>query len=65
MEAEKWVDAVPEAKEKMTLQLGFRCRSGAFAAKLLSGEKLDEDAWLGAGPTGNEAEPAQTCEDPA
>jgi hypothetical protein len=65
MEAEKWVDAVPETKDKMTLQLGFRCRSGAFAAKLLSGEKLDEDAWLATGPTGNEFEATPTCEDPA
>jgi len=65
MEAEKWVGAVPGAKDKMTLQLGFRCRSGAFAAKLLSGEKLDEDAWLAADARSNKADPARTCEDPA
>lgn len=65
MEAEKWVGAVPGAKDKMTLQLGFRCRSGAFAAKLLSGEKLDEDAWLAADAPSNKADPAGTCEDPA
>lgn len=65
MEAEKWVDAAPGAKERMTLQLGFRCRSGAFAAKLLSGEKLDEDAWRAADALSYEADPAPTCEDPA
>jgi len=63
MEAEKWVGAVPGAKDKMTLQLGFRCRSGAFAAKLLSGEKLDEDAWLAADAPNNKGDPARTCED--
>jgi hypothetical protein len=64
MEAEKWVGAVPGSKDKMTLQLGFRCRSGAFAAKLLSGEKLDEDAWLAADAPSNKANPG-ACEDPA
>jgi len=65
MEAEKWVGAAPGVKDKMTLQLGFRCRSGAFAAKLLSGEHLDEDAWLAADAPSNDASPSPSCEDPA
>jgi hypothetical protein len=64
MEAEKWVGAVPGAKDKMTLQFGFRCRSGAFAAKLLSGEHFDEDAWLAAKAPSHKADPG-ACEDPA
>ncbi|WP_036030047.1 hypothetical protein [Bradyrhizobium yuanmingense] len=65
MKAEKWVGPVPGAKDKLTLQLGFRCRSGAFAAKLLSGEHLDEEAWLAADAPGNDAGPSPSCEDPA
>ena len=46
LEAEKWVAPSTGKSDKMTLKVGFHCRSGAFAAKLLSGEQLDEKDWL-------------------
>jgi len=46
LEAEKWVSPASGTQGKMTLKVGFHCRSGAFAAKVLSGEQLDEKNWL-------------------
>ncbi|MCK1317351.1 hypothetical protein [Bradyrhizobium sp. 23] len=57
LEAEKWVGPVAGTPDKMMLKVSFQCRSGAFAAKLLSGEQLDERSWLAV-----ETEP--TCEAP-
>jgi hypothetical protein len=60
LEAEKWVAPVAGMPDKMTLKVGFHCRSGAFAAKLLSGEHIDESSWLAVETTA--ATP--TCEAP-
>ena len=46
LEAAKWVGPASRTPDKMTLNVGFHCRSGAFAAKLLSGEHIDEKSWL-------------------
>jgi hypothetical protein len=46
LEAEKWVGPAIGMPDKMTLKIGFHCRSGAFAAKILSGEHIDEDSWI-------------------
>ena len=46
LEAHGWVGPRIDAPDKMTVKLGFSCRSGAFAAKILSGEKLDEKHWV-------------------
>jgi hypothetical protein len=46
LEKEKWVDPASDTADKMTLGVGFHCRSGAFAAKLVSGEHIDEDSWV-------------------
>jgi hypothetical protein len=59
LEAEKWVGPATGMPDRMTLKVGFHCRSGAFAAKLLSGEHIDEDSWLAVETT------ATNCEAPA
>ncbi|MCK1620814.1 hypothetical protein IVA96_30435 [Bradyrhizobium sp. 159] len=46
LEAAKWIGPGSRTPDKMTLNVGFHCRSGAFAAKLLSGEHIDEKSWL-------------------
>ncbi|WGD50261.1 hypothetical protein QA641_32325 [Bradyrhizobium sp. CB1650] len=61
LENEKWVDSASGTADKMKLGVGFHCRSGAFAAKLLSGEHIDEDSWLAVEMTAN----APSCEAPA
>jgi len=60
LEAEKWVGPVTGTSDKMMLKVGFHCRSGAFAAKLLSGEHIDESSWLAVETTAA----APTCEAP-
>jgi hypothetical protein len=59
LEAEKWVGAGTGIRDKMALKVGFHCRSGAFAAKLLSGEHIDESSWLAVETTA-----AAPCEAP-
>jgi hypothetical protein len=60
LEAEQWVGPVTGTLGKLTLKVGFHCRSRAFAAKLLSGEHIDEDSWLAVETT----VAAATCEAP-
>lgn len=60
LEAAKWVGPASRTPDKMTLNVGFHCRSGAFAAKLLSGEHIDERSWLAVDATAA----APTCQVP-
>jgi hypothetical protein len=60
LEAEKWVGPGTGMRDKMALKVGFHCRSGAFAAKILSGEHIDENSWLVVETTAT----APTCESP-
>lgn len=60
LEAEKWVGPVTGMPDKMALKVGFHCRGRAFAAKILSGEKLDEKHWVAIEMTAA----APTCEVP-
>lgn len=46
LEAQGWVGPKIDSPDRMMLKVGFSCRSRAFAAKVLSGEKLDEKHWV-------------------
>lgn len=61
LEAEKWVRSTTGTPDKMRLEVGFHCRSRSFAAKILSGDHIDEESWLAIEMTAT----APSCEAPA
>lgn len=61
LEAEGWVGPATDTPDKMRLEVGFHCRSRSFAAKILSGEHIDEESWLAVETTAT----APSCEAPA
>lgn len=60
LEAEKWVAPATDAPDKLKLQVGFHCRSGTFAARIISGENIDEKSWIVVEMTAT----GPTCESP-